>query len=180
MRCNGIRLRLFSVSTSGALPCCTIKTSHAAVQRVLIPVGIDIGSRLDVRVSHQFFGHIDRHACPLEVRAKCVSQAVGGQIIRYDRLHDFIAVYPGTHVDIQRTAKALPQPPQTVSVLPVAGLGGEHRGERLPLSGMKLGEQFRVDGNISNARRGLGGLDRPRPALPGRVDMDFVADKIHV
>lgn len=43
-------------------------------------MGVDVGSDGDVRVAHEFFGHVDGHARPLEIRAEGVAQAVGGEV----------------------------------------------------------------------------------------------------
>ena len=46
----------------------------------MVAVGVDVGSDGDVRVAHELFGDIDGDACPLEIGAEGVAQAVGGQV----------------------------------------------------------------------------------------------------
>lgn len=46
----------------------------------MVAVGVDVGGDGDVCVAHEFFGHVDGHARPLEIGAEGVAQAVGGEV----------------------------------------------------------------------------------------------------
>ena len=70
-----LRLRL-----GGGLAAFGVELGHVAVEDFLVPVGVDVGRDGDVGVAHEFFGDVDGHACPLEVGAERMAQAIGRQV----------------------------------------------------------------------------------------------------
>ena len=146
----------------------------------LIAVCVNVRCDRDIRMPHQFFGHVDWDSGALKVGAEGMPETIGRQIRGNGMLENLAVPDFRAHMKVQSVSKGIPEPAKAVGTAYAAVGRGKHRRSTLAPYRQQALSQLLPHGDIPNPCGSLGGFDGPGPAFYGFINVDFISIKVNI